>query len=270
MRKRLFALLALAPVLAVAPAHACSVIDTYRVPTNIELADKADLILIGHVEDGPAIDAIDNPNDMFLTVRPIAALKGDLPSGTIRIPGALAPERFQLLSNPYQLEEAHPLAYIGGCTRYMFVRGTDVLFFLQRGEKLDASLAGQWVSAGDPFTRWAEDVPSPDAPWPRAIRFYLTVLALPEAERSAALTAERDRLRALAATPPYDPVAQLLAADIDRQLAGPNKPWNAQMDGVEEDKVSKAEAAARAIDEMGDAAQAEQPEEIDDSPDPQF
>lgn len=75
-------------------------------------------------------------------------------------------------------------------------------------------------AGGRPFSRWAEDVPGDDAPWLTAVRFYLEVMALPEAERAAALTDRRDTLRARR----DDPVAQLLADDLDAQLAGPNKP----------------------------------------------
>src|SRR5690606_33202515 len=112
-----------------------------------------------------------------------------------------------------------PISYIGGCIRYMFPRGTTALFFLTREQ-------GEWSFSGDPFSRWAEDVPGPDAPWVKLTELYARAAALPEAERKALLEAERGRL----AADPGDPVALLMAADIARQLAGPNERWNAIMD----------------------------------------
>lgn len=209
--------LALAAIAASAPALACSVVSDYRVPTNLELVERADLILLGKIEGGTT--KIGRMNDQAMTVRPIAALKGNMPAGTIDIPGMIATGNFAVPSNPRELEQAHPLSYIGGCTRYMFVDGSTVLFFLENRD-------GKLAPSGNPFSRWAEDVPSLDAPWAKAVRIYATVAALPGDQRQAALIAERDALLARK----DDPDAQLIAADIDRQLAGPNKPWNQLMD----------------------------------------
>jgi hypothetical protein len=92
--------------------------------------------------------------------------------------------------------------------RYVFRRGMLLLLFLQRGDD------GQLGLATYPFARSAEDVPSADALWVRAVRLYVEIAALPPAERRAALIARRDALRAQAG----DPDAALLAEDIDRQL----------------------------------------------------
>ena len=95
----------------------------------------------------------------------------------------------------------------------MFPDGSRVLFFLRRQ-------GGEWHGAGGPFSRWAEDVMTDDAPWLQLVRFYADVAARPAADRTAALIARRDELGAQGA----DPVAQLMAADIQRQLDGPNRP----------------------------------------------
>lgn len=194
------------------PAAACSPVPGYAVPTNMELTAEAELILLAAVTGGTPMDEAGAPDTMRVDIRPIAALKGNLADAPKKFPIALATGRFATLSNPYELQHAHPLAYIGGCVRYMVPLGSRLLFFLDRRD-------GEWGPAGGPFSRWAEDVPSDDAPWLAAVRFYLEVMALPEAERAAALTDRRDTLRARR----DDPVAQLLADDLDAQLAGPNK-----------------------------------------------
>lgn len=198
-------------------AQACSVVDDYRVPTNLELAEQAPTIILARV-----VGEIRGETtwDRRLLIQPVEAIKGGLPEGTIEIEGSgLVPvddERgFGLLSNPYELEQAHPLSYIGGCVRYMFPRGTTALFFI---EKVD----GKWRPAGGAFSRWAEDVMSGDAPWIRLTRLYASAVTLSEHERDGLLRNEMVRLSELS----DDPIAQLMARDIARQLAGPNEAWN--------------------------------------------
>lgn len=225
---RLLLLLAAPAALLAAPASACSVGDDYRFPTNLQLAAEAELILMARVESGSSGTA--GPDD-WIKVTPIELLKGRLPlDKPLVLPGSIAEPRFAVLSNPLQLEQAHPLAYIGACTRYMFVRGATVLFFLTpaekafKGEAVPAGMRGRLVPAGNAFSRWAEDVLSADSPWVRATRIYVDAAALPADRRKALLVAERNRLRAAG-----DQESRLIADDIDRQLAGPNKRWNQLM-----------------------------------------
>lgn len=227
----------LALLAAPIPAAACSVAPGYRVPTNFELVEGADLILLGTVTDGDFEP--DGNEQQLIAVEPVAALKGAMPTGPIALPAMIATGAELQLSNPYELKEAHPQSLAGACIRYAFPRGSRVLFFLDRTD-------GAWHPAGDAFSRWAEDVLTDDAPWLQAVRFYVEVAKLPEEERGAALTARRDELGALG----DDPVAQLLAADIDRQLAGPDAPFRDEQPATEhqsiEEEAAEAEAAADA------------------------
>jgi hypothetical protein len=208
-RLHLFAGLALmaAPI----PAAACSVVPGYRVPTNMELVEDADLILLAAVSDGDF--APDSMPEQQIAIEPLAAIKGDLPAGPLAMPGSIATDADALLSNPYELKDAHPQSLAGACNRYMFPRGSRVLFFLKwEGD--------HWRAAGGPFSRWAEDVLTDDAPWLQIVRLYAEAASLPESDRTAYLAARRAEYRAEG----DDPVAQLIATDIDRQLAGPNPP----------------------------------------------
>lgn len=212
------AALALAALLLVpaSPAAACSVTDEYRVPTNLELVERADTILLGVVESGPTDADRWQQERAALVVRPTLLLKGSALPSQLRLWGMIAPERFAVLSRPDELEQAHPLAYIGGCIRYMFVPGSTVLFFLQRRE-------GELMPLFEPFARSAEDVPSADSRWVRAVRLYVEAAALPEAQRRPFLLARQAELRARTG----DADALAIADDIDRQLRGPNRSWNA-------------------------------------------
>ncbi|KTE17309.1 hypothetical protein [Sphingopyxis sp. H115] len=214
--RRLFAIIGLTLLAAPLPALGCSVAPGYRVPTNLELVESADLILLGTVTAGdPAPESSREPT---IAVEPVEALKGVMPPGPIALDGVIATGAETLPSNPYELEEAHPQSFAGACIRYLFPRGSRVLFFLDRQD-------GGWRAAGGPFSRWAEDVLTDDAPWLRLVRFYVDIAELPEAERAAALAGRREELAALG----DDPVAQLVAADIDRQLAGPNPPLRGEL-----------------------------------------
>ena len=199
--------LALLPLISATPAIACSVVPSYRVPTSLELAERADLILLGTAESEALAGAGSDMGQVI--VRPTELLKGESLPAKLRIRGFLSDSpRLVVASNPRDLFNPNPGALIGGCTRYIFQRGMLLLLFLERDDE------GRLRLATYPFARSAEDVPSPEAPWAKAVRLYVEIAALPEAERRAALTARRDALRALAG----DPDAALLAEDIDRQI----------------------------------------------------
>ena len=256
----LFATVAVAP----AAVQACTLADDYRVPTNLKLAGQSELILrgrvIGEVEG-------DRARDSTLLVEPIETLKGSMPSGTVEIAGVgLIPTTDErglgLLSNPYQLEGAHPLSYIGGCIRYMFPEGTTALFFLDRHD-------GKWLPAGGAFSRWAEDVLEENAPWMKLARFYATIPLEDAERRKAMLEAERDRLLAQSG----DLVATLMAQDIERQLSDPNEAWNEIMhkaiDGESEVPAGAApEAAAAAVASLltdGESENGDKADEMEDA-----
>ena len=193
------------------PTIACSVVPGYRMPTNVELVADADLILLATVTDGER--ASDATPEQRITVEPLAAIKGDLPPAPLAMPGWIATGNEAMLSNPYDLKDAHPQSLAGACNRMTFPRGSRVLFFLKwEGD--------HWRAAGGPFSRWAEDVLTDDAPWLQVVRLYAEAAALPPGDRTAYLTARRDEY----AAERDNPVAQLIAADIARQLAGPDKP----------------------------------------------
>jgi len=190
-----------------APVLACSVRPDYRVPTSLELAEEADVILLGTIEDGPP-EITDLDDEPRLLVHPTLLLKGtDLPSPFQTI-GMIARPEYAEASDPDELAEAHPQAYMGACIRFMYVKGSTVLFFLKERD-------GKLTLLVRPFARIAEDVSSPEARWVKAVRLYVGIAALPEAIRREALLASKVRLR----EQKDDADAQAIAEDIDRQLA---------------------------------------------------
>jgi len=197
-------LLALAILLPSAPAAACSMAPGYRVPTSLELAERADTILLGTVES-----ALPGPEHDLgqVIVRPTLLLKGSALPAEVKFRGYISNEWARAIpSDSRDLKNPNPGALTGGCVRYVFDRSMLLLLFLERRD-------GVLVLAPYSFARSAEDVPSADSLWVRAVRFYAEVAALPVAERRRALVARRDQLRAAS-----DPESKLLAEDIDRQI----------------------------------------------------
>ena len=214
--RTVLASLALALSLPGLPVAACSPAPGYRVPSNLELAGDAEAIVLAKVVAGE-LDAGGDPFASTITLHPIEALKGSLPEGEVLLYGMMlsrdADPELGMVSEPTEFERAHPVAYIGACVRFIFPLGTTALFFLRRDEQ------GRWAPAGGAFSRWAEDVTGPDAPWVTLARLYARAAGLPEAERRTLLGRERAALLQRAA----DPVAQRMAADIARQLATPER-----------------------------------------------
>lgn len=203
---------ALAGVAAAVPAIACTPAPGYEVPGNLDLVRQADAVLLGRVVGGDTASAED-PQAGSIVIRPLEALKGELPAGDITLAGMSLPvvrdgavSGYEL-SNPFEFERPHEQAYAGGCIRTTFPLGTTAVFFL----KSDAS---GWAPAGGPFSRWAEDVPDAQAPWVQLVRVYAVAATLPEPDRVALLSDEREALMARTA----EPLAQLMADDLARQI----------------------------------------------------
>jgi hypothetical protein len=203
----LAAALAAATTLAAAstPAAACSLAGPYRIPTNLELAEQADTIVLGTVEGEEGAP----PGQTWVIVRPTLLLKGRSLPGEVRFEAAIAPADEKVTrSNPRELFRPNPDVQLGSCNRFFFDRRMQLVLFLVRGRK------GVLEPIMPAFSRAAEDVPSADALWVKAVRLYAEASALPKRARRAFLRARRDALRA---APDAD--SHLLADDIDRQLA---------------------------------------------------
>jgi hypothetical protein len=202
------AALAAGIALPLAAANACSVVSTYKVPTALELAEKADTIILGTVESET------KDRDDFIgsvQVRPTLLLKGANLPERVALRGTLFDGRGHVTrSDPDELWAPNPDALSGGCTRYVFEKGMQLVLFLERGEN------GQLRFASYPFARVAEDVPSADARWVKAVRLYVEIATLPKDARRAALIARRNALRTQAG----DSDGLAIADDIDRHLKG--------------------------------------------------
>lgn len=193
-------------------AAACSVRGGYRPPTALDLAVRADTIVIATVDGarpGPDGD-----------IGSVLAMPGTLLKGRVLPPRIVLRDtvlttdrRMVFRSDPRQLREPNDGALMGGCVRYAFARGMKLVLFLER----DAT--GALVPIRATFARDAEDVTGPNALWVKAVREYAEIANLPADARPDAL---RRRIVALRAKGGAD--ARAIAADMETELRTPRRP----------------------------------------------
>lgn len=190
---------------AATSATACSVLSDYVRPTNFELVQLADAIVVAR-----AVGANGDADDYAVRFEVRQVLKGENPqtfSGDGAL-GAVGP------SDPNSLREAHPEAYMGPCTRATFRRGGDYVIFMERDR------SGTLRPAGYPFARVNEDYGGENSLWVKTIRRYLDIQSEPDPMvELAMLRTVRDGLG-------QTPADRALAADITDHLASrsPYKP----------------------------------------------
>ena len=191
------------------PGLACSPDGKYRVPTNVELLQKADLVVLATVVTGPRTpeEAWSANGEPRVVLRPSRVLKGTSPR-ELRVEGILSDQRGRPYPfTPTQLSAVHPSALEGACIRERYRRGALVLAMFRRTPT-------GYVQLEDVFARSVEDVQGPAALWPRAAELYLGLLSIKDrATRRSAFLHEQQRL---AAAGSRDDKA--IAADIGRYL----------------------------------------------------
>ncbi|HEX8364349.1 MAG TPA: hypothetical protein VF702_06630 [Allosphingosinicella sp.] len=162
------------------PARACSLAEDYLAPSNYELVQIADAIVIASA--GPRYrNSGGGPNvgDGGVVFRVLGNVKG-APPARVRLDDAtLGSVRRSDLTN---LSDVHPDASRGMCNRYTFARGERYLLFLARGDD------GSWGQLDFPFSRVNEDYAGEHSVWMRTVRRYLDLQrSLPPMEQIAAL-----------------------------------------------------------------------------------
>jgi hypothetical protein len=212
MIARLFPFIARSTVaLGLLPAAgwACTPAPGYRVPTNFELVQRADLIVIAQVDWGPEGSITRGASSDLVRIGPMQVLKGVLPKEPLDVPGMVSSADGKAFEPaPTPLTTSHFSTRLGACTRQYYAKGNLVLaMFEKKGDRLRPIAA--------PFARAIEDVESYDSLWVRTARRYVE---LQQRARGDALlrtvTAERDRLRAQTS----DGEAQAVAADLTAWL----------------------------------------------------
>ena len=182
------------------PSWACSPDGEYREPTNIELIERADLVVLGRV-DAERPKERTSSNAVGLT--PIRTLKGHAPE-KLTLYGTFRDRSGKLVApEPTKLNEAHSSSTWGACDRQAYAPGTLVIAtFKKRPEG--------YIQMTYPFARNVEDVESEQGLWVRAATLYTRIISQHRpAQRRKAFQKERERL-----AQSNDPEAQAIAQDI--------------------------------------------------------
>lgn len=149
-------------------ASACTLARGTILPTNFELVQLADAIVIAKVISGFHATQWDTPLDKSVYVQIESKLKGDAPA-EIELKGFVIGSPPP--SDPDELARANPEAYHGACSRYTFALNDSYVLFLRK----DAS--GRWGTLDYAFSRTSEDYFGPNSLWVRAIETYADVQA---------------------------------------------------------------------------------------------
>jgi len=200
-------LVVVASVTAAPTALACSVIGHYVRPTNFELVQMADAIVVASTLAPTAGDQQDQ-----VRFRTLESIKGHGPS-EFYVSGQLGKP---MPSDPRELAEPNPDAYAGPCIRSTFAKSKAYVIFLKQDDD------SQFSQLGYPFTRPNEDYFGPASLWVRTIKAYLDVQQrLPAMEQLAEL--ERLMMSARSSAKPDD---RKFANDIVNHLQSrsPYKP----------------------------------------------
>lgn len=188
----------------------------YRVPTNLELAERAEAIVVAEVSGSRPSAASDRLWEGAVIATPVATLKGQFTRAAIEIPGAQIGKIGKDVwpSAPRELRQPNTGALIGGCVRYSFAMGMKLVLFMHRDKD------GNLVPFRSAFSRDAEDVQNLDALRVKAIREYAAISMLPKAARRTALDARLRELRAQSG----DADAQAIADDLAIERKGKRQP----------------------------------------------
>lgn len=193
-------------------AQACSPAYGYVRPSNFELVQIADAIVVATPVSAPPLAREGSLREAPMRLRVSETLKGDL-AGEIEVEGLLMGRTVR--SDPDDVTFSHPEGHNGPCNRMTLAKGGSYLLLLgHRGERL-----GPLPFA---FSRVNEDYAGPDSPWSRMVRTYLDIQRDPDAmARLARLEALKAQLDAKPGKTPYETA---LARDIGGHL-GSISPW---------------------------------------------
>ena len=142
-------------------AYACSVTDDYVRPTNFELVQITDAIVVA-----TAMRAIKSEPVGAVEFRVDKTLKGPAPK---TFTGAFAYLGKPRLGDPNDIGMSHPEGHAGACNRTTFAKGKQYVMFLNKGDK------GEFHAGGPAFSRVNEDYFGDDSLWVRTIRTYLDI-----------------------------------------------------------------------------------------------
>jgi hypothetical protein len=246
-----------------AQAQGCSPVEDYVRPSNFELVQISDAIVVATARTKRR----DRKDDgSFITFDVGEKVKGEAPS-RVELEGYLGRPR---PSDQTDIASPHPEAYEGPCNRTTFRKGGRYLLFLTKGE------GGRLRQTDHLFSRINEDYAGEDTVWMQTVRRYLRIQATAApmeqisilerlAESGRGLAGERlkpaeirDIRGHLSSLSPYKPTAYLLAAYAD--LEGGRMPSHGVRSRAADREQSDADAIASFV--MGEPPGRADPDDL--------
>jgi len=179
------------------PAGACSVKEDHKIPTNFELVQKAEVIVLARVKEVPPSSKAGDPNGAqpgLVTLEPIRFLKGSAPSEDLGLIGWEAPKNWSGLSTPTTLAQSHFSAGLGACIRQFYAPGELVVAMFENDPKMAEYTGRKLNQIASPWARAVETVDAPDDVWVNAVEMFLSLQKGPGGELNNRIQAKLDEL----------------------------------------------------------------------------
>jgi len=186
---------------------AYQVVPTYHIPSNFELIEHADLIVLARVQTGAT--RVDHAqNDTAIELSPIEVLKGQKPRAPLYVRGSAEWRGKPATPIITHLGEPHPSSLDGACTRTAYPPG-GLLIAMFKNSSTGPELLHY------PFARQIEDVDGPNGAWVRAVKIYVEMSQIPPGpQRRKAIVSKIRQLNSGG----NDPAGQAIAFDLKMYL----------------------------------------------------
>ena len=145
-----------------AQAAACSMLPDWVKPTNYELVELADAIVVAKASHQTSVLGLTDDNTVFFEVQEI--LKGNPPK-TVQSDWARL-GIFSKPSDPDQISQAHPESFSGPCSRVTFRKNRLYVLFLKKDSNGNFNVG---------ITAFSRDREDHSVLWEKTIRYYLDI-----------------------------------------------------------------------------------------------
>ncbi|HEX7998545.1 MAG TPA: hypothetical protein VF528_09155 [Pyrinomonadaceae bacterium] len=151
-------------------SFACSLTDGYLRPSNYDLVEEADAILLAEaISFDSTVGANEMPPLPKFTFKILEVIKGDFTQDLLEQGGV---DTYLGKSDENDFSALRPGAGTGACNAYDYQVGKKFLLFVNKNK------AGGWRISGAPFSRINEEVSNSDSPWVIAVRHYTRISSL--------------------------------------------------------------------------------------------
>lgn len=206
------------------PALACSAREGYRIPSNFELVQRAEVILLARIKEVPPSwregDEAAQPG--LVTLEPVRFLKGSASAADLGLIGWRPPKNWEGVPTATTLAQSHFSAGLGACIRQFYAPGELVVAIFERDARMKAITGRDLNQITDPWARAVETVDHDGDIWVRAVERFVELQKGPASNLNDRVEAEMARSDAI-----RTPQAQAIASELSWYLnrREPDSAW---------------------------------------------